>query len=220
MKFGPRNSSRGFVELQHRFRGLIAGYRSKRFFEERLVLPHSTFRSGLRDLLLDARAAIEPSQYRAYLEWMTEQALGQLNDLNAVPVGYDQLAGIYTKAPVVSLEHELLWITERLRIEAPRLTLLVKASEIVQRNVIAGAFEEAVEGVAAVQNLLGVSLWSVQLRLALEHLAGGLERQKRYSAELRKVHRTGLLNFTTYHTSVRNEDRTTLVKFLDDMTCH
>lgn len=213
----PRDSSRGFVNLQHRFRGLIARFRSKRFVEERSVPPYHSFRSGLRDLLLDARAAIKPPQYRAYLEWMAEQARNQLQDLNTVPVGYDQLGGIYTKAPVVSIEHELLWITERLRIEAPRLTVLVKATETIQRKVITGAYEEGIEGVTAVQNLLGVSLWSVQLRLALEHLAGGLERQKRYSAELRKVYRTGLLNFTAYHTSVRNEDRTTLVKFLDDI---
>ncbi|MBZ9881961.1 hypothetical protein LB535_06310 [Mesorhizobium sp. CA10] len=213
----PKNASRQLLDLQHRFRGLIASFRSRRFVEERVALPHRTFRSGMQDLLLDARAAIEPAQYRVYLEWIAEQASGQLGDLNAVPIGYDELGGVYAKAPIVSLEHELLWITERLRIEAPRLTVLVEATATIQRTVFAGAYEEAIEGIAALQDLLGVSLWSIQLRLALEHLAGGLERQKRYSAVLRKIHRTGLLNFTAYHTSVRNEDRTTLAKFMDDI---
>ena len=213
----PKDYNRFFLELQHRFRGLVAEFRSRRFVEDRRVLPHRVIRSGMRDLLLDARAAIDPSLYRSYLEWMTEQTTSQLSELRAAPINYDELDGVYTKAPVVSLEHELLWITERLRIEAPRLNVLVKAISVIQRTAFEGAYGEAAEGVATLQKLLGVSLWSVQIRIALEHLAGGLERQKRYAAELRKVHRTGLLNFTAYHTSVRNENRTTLAKFLDDI---
>ncbi|MCM8732545.1 hypothetical protein ACFO8O_16425 [Hephaestia sp. GCM10023244] len=209
--------NRSFIDLQHRFRGLVATFRSKRFVEERRVLPERVFRSGLQDLLLDARAAIEPGLYRTFLEWTVEQSKGQLNDLAAIPVAYDELTGIYSKAPTVALENELLWITERVRGETLRINALVQMTRLVQSATFAGAYEEAIVGVSTMQTIFGVSLWSVQLRLALEHLAGGLERQKRYAAELRNVHRVGLLNFTVYHTSVRNEDRTTLGKFMDDV---
>lgn len=181
------------------------------------MLPERVFRSALQNLLLDARAAIEPDLYRTFLEWTVEQSKGQLNDLAAIPVAYDELTGIYSKAPTVSLENELLWITERVRIETARINALVQTTRLVQLATFDGAYEEAIVAVSTMQSIFGVSLWSVQLRLALEHLAGGLERQKRYSAELRNVHRAGLLNFTTYHTSVRNEDRTTLGKFMDDV---
>lgn len=210
-------ASRSFTKLQHRFRGLIANFRSKRFVEERRASPERVFRSALQNLLLDARAAIDPHLYRAFLEWTVEQSRGQLTDLAVIPIAYDELTGIYSKAPIVSLEHELLWITERIRIESSRINALVQSIRQIQLATFDGAYEEAIVAVSTMQAIFGVSLWSVQLRLALEHLAGGLERQKRYAAEVRKAHRAGLLNFTVYHTSVRNEDRTTLGKFIDDV---
>lgn len=210
-------ASRSFTELQHRFRGLVADFRSKRFIEERRVSPERVFRSALQDLLLDARAAVDPNLYRTFLEWTVEQSKGQLTDLAAIPIAFDELTGIYSKAPIVSLEHELLWITERIKIETSRINALVQTTRLIQLATFDGAYEEAIIAVSTMQTTFGVSLWSVQLRLALEHLAGGLERQKRYAAELRNVHRAGLLNFTVYHTSVRNEDRTTLGKFIDDV---
>jgi hypothetical protein len=60
-------------------------------------------------------------------------------------------------------------------------------------------------------------MWSVQLRIALEQLAGGLERQKRFTAAVRRIFSRGLLGFVAYHTSVRNEDKTTLGKFVDEI---
>lgn len=211
------DSTQAFIQFQNRFRGLISQFRSRRFVENQRVLPHRVFRSSFQDLLLDARAAISPSEYRPYLEWLAEQTQAQLGDLTSIPTGYDDLTGIYSKAPAISLEYELLWLTERFRTEAQKLNLFNKAVALVQQAAFAGEYESAIAGIDAIQEALGVSLWSVQLRLALEHLAGGLERQKRYSAQLRNIHRAGLLNFTVYHTSVRNEDRTTLSKFLDDI---
>ena len=210
-------TNRQFIELQHRFRGLVAALRSKRFVEKRRVLPESVFRSGLQNLLLDARAAIEPDLYRNFLEWTVEQSEGQLNDLAKIPVAYDDLSGIYSKAPIVSLEKELLWITERLRIETSRINELIQTTQLVQVATFNGRYDAAIAALTTMQSRFGVSLWSVQLRLALENLAGGLEQQKRYSAELRNIHRSGLLNFTAYYTSVRNEERTTLGKFVDDV---
>jgi hypothetical protein len=63
----------------------------------------------------------------------------------------------------------------------------------------------------------GFSLWSIQLRIALENLRGGLEAQKKYTSEVRSKFRQGLLNFISYHTSVRNEEKTTTQKFKDDI---
>lgn len=211
------NYTQAFLQIQNRFRGLISQYRSRRFVENQRVPPHRVFRSAFQDLLLDARVAISPEEYRPYLEWVAEQTQAQLGDLKAIPVSFDELTGIYSKAPVLSLDHELLWLTERFRTEQQSLNFFNKAVTLVQQAAFAGEYESAIAGLGALQEALGASLWSIQLRLALEHLAGGLERQKRYSAQLRNIHRAGLLSFTVYHSSVRNEDRTTLAKFLDDI---
>lgn len=207
--------SRAFLALQHRFRGLIAGFRSRRFVKEVRSPPSRQFRSGLSEWMLDARAAIQPALFRPLLEWAAELNATQLGDLAHLPINYDELGGIYVRAPAVPLEQELLWITERVRLEAGRISAFLASVAKIERAAFLEQHEEAIAEIAVIQKDFGVTLWSVQLRLALEHLAGGLERQKRYSAEVRAVYRTGLLGFITYHSSVRNEDRTTLAKFIE-----
>ena len=211
------SEERRFLELQNRFRGLIANLRSKRFVEERSIDPIRIFRSGLNDLYLDMRAHLAVDQYRPMVSWVSEQLKGQLNDIVQAPLNYDELSGVRTNAPSVSLDREILWISNRIRMDATRLNAVSKAIEFLSIATFSGAYEEALAALSLIQETLGVSLWSVQLRIALEQQAGGLERQKRYSAEVRKVYKRGLLNFVAYHTSVRNEDRTTLPKFLDDV---
>lgn len=206
-----------FLEMQHRVRGLVANYKSRRFVQDRRTLPHQNFRAGLKEVLLDGRAHLRPEYYRPFIDWTTEQIATQLPDMASIPVGYDDLSGVYGKAAPVSLEHEILWISERLRADKVKLNLHVLAVAAIQDATLAGDYEFALKILEPAQIVLGASLWSVQLRIALENLAGGLERQKQYTGALRSVHRTGLLNFTAYHTSVRNEERTTYSKFMDDI---
>ena len=210
-------SDRSFLEYQNRFRGLISQLRSRRFIEDPKIAPTRLFRIGLAEWQLDARAAVEPGRYRELLEWAAALSAAQLTELQHIPVGYEELGGIHVRAHAVPLENELRWIAERVRIERKRIDAFLKSREQIERAVLRGSLEEAIEALDVVQIALGVSLWSVQLRIALEHLAGGLERQKQFTAEVRAVYRHGLLGFTAYHTSVRNEDRTTLAKFLEDI---
>jgi hypothetical protein len=167
--------------------------------------------------MLEARAAIDPSQYRPLLEWMAELRTTQLPEIAHAPIGYDELSGIHVRAPSASLERELLWITERIRIESRRLSAFIAARAELQLTVFTGRYDETLATLELIEKGLGTSMWLVQLRLATEQLAGGLERQKQYSAQVRGVYRQGLLPFVTYHTSVRNEDRSTLAKFLNDI---
>ncbi|HEY8604745.1 hypothetical protein [Tsuneonella suprasediminis] len=179
--------------------------------------PARRFRIGLAEWMLDARATVEPNQYRLLLEWMAELGTTQLAEVAQTPVGYNELSGIYVRAPSVSLERELLWITERIRIESRRLSAFVAARSELQQTIFTGRYDQALAALDLVERALGASMWLVQFRLATEHLDGGLEQQKQYSAQVRGVYRQGLLPFVTYHTSVRNEDRSTLAKFLTNI---
>ena len=211
------DSDRRFIALQNRFRGLVGELRTKRFVEDRKRDPIQRFRSNLSNLYLDMRAELTIDQYPQMVAWVVDQVTGQLKDVMQAPLRYDDLSGVYPDAPVVSLERELTWIAHRLSMNWSTLRPFIDSLTPISLATLHGHYEEALSAVALQQEKLGVSLWSVQLRLALEQQAGGLERQKRYAAEVRKVHRRGLLGFTTYHTSVRNEDRTTLAKYLDDI---
>lgn len=213
----PPASQRAFIDQQHRFRGIVADLRSRRFVKDQRTPPARRFRAGLMEWLLDARAAVEPDHYFVLLEWMVDLASTQLSEIVATPIAYDELGGVYTRAPKVSLERELLWITQRIRSEVRRLSAFIKARDEIQQTIFLGKYDDALSALEIVEKALGASLWLVQLRLAIEQLAGGLERQKQYSAQVRGIYRQGMLPFVTYHTSVRNEDRSTLTKFLIDI---
>lgn len=214
---GSSISAKSFIEQQNKFRGLVSEYRSRRFVKDPKTRPSCRFRSGLRELLLDARVAIHPSQFDVFLNWVDHQMEVQIADIAEMAIGYDDLRGVYTDAPTASLEYELLWITARIKADSARFNDFRSGAEEVERLVFIGKLEAAIEALKLMELAFGVSLWSVQLRIALEHQAGGLEQQKRYTAEVRGVYKRGLLGFIAYHTSVRNEDRTTLTKFCDDI---
>lgn len=211
-------AERRFLNLQNRFRGLVGNLRTRRFVEVPTKIdPIRKFRTSLNELYLDMRAELTVDQYPEMISWVNSQITGQLYEVVHAPMQYDELSGIYATAPVISLERELMWVAHRLSMNWDNLSLLVAAIEPISASTLHGRYEDALALLALMQEKLGVSLWSVQLRIALEHQAGGLERQKRYAADVRKIYKRGLLGFTTYHTSVRNEDRTTVSKFLDDV---
>jgi hypothetical protein len=88
------SAARAFLEQQNRFRGLVAAYNSRQFVENRSIPLSQDFRSGLRELLLDARAALDPRQYEGFLTWINEQTRVVLGKLKAVPLGYEELTGV------------------------------------------------------------------------------------------------------------------------------
>ncbi len=204
-----------FIEQQNKFRGLISEYKSRKFIKDREILPSSRFRKCLSNLLLDTRVVLHNSQFDVFLSWINRQTEIQLADMAMVSIGYDELSGVYSKAPIASLELELLWITARIKANAAKFNDFRLKADEVESFIFTGKFSDAIEILGHIELHFGVSLWSVQLRIALENQVGGLEQQKRYTAEVRSIYKNGLLSFVAYHTSVRNEDRTTLTKYCE-----
>lgn len=210
-------SAQTYIQQQHRFRGIIADFKSRRFVEKRSVPASRRFRTALNQLYLDVRSKLSPSQYPDFLDWAQDMLSTQLPELANTPTRYDNLSGIFPKAPIVEFEIELRWIAERLRSEREKVHKFLVFKDIVSQSVISSNYNGALTALDALFEIYGANLWSIQLRLALEQQVGGLERQKKYSAQVRSVYKSGLLGFTTYHTSVRNEDRTTIYKYKDDI---
>lgn len=207
-------TERVFLDYQNRFRGLVAAFKSREFVKKRTSTPARTFRSGYRRLLLEARLGLNEDQFGPFHDWVAHQLETQLPDLARTPVGYDELPGIFT-ADHLSLPNELRWVAHRLKSEVRKLSAFRALVHVVEHTVMHGDYEAAIEALNTMEEALGVSMWGVQLRIAVEQYAGGLERQKRYTTSVRAVYRQGLLGFVAYHTSVRNEDRTTPGKFVD-----
>lgn len=215
-----------FMNLQHQFRGLVSAFKSTKFTTEKLTKKPApqlqrqrprSFRLGFRNLMLDARASLLVNQFSQFLEWVDLQMRKNVINVQNIPIGYDELLGLYTRAPVVSLDREIIWLSRRFLIHAERIDAFRAAADGVERLVFSDEIETAIDGIKHIEEALGTTLWSVQLRIALEHMAGGLERQKKYTAELRGIYKRGLLGFVAYHTSVRNEGRSTSRKYCEDI---
>lgn len=212
-----RHSDRSYVTQQHKIRGLISDYRSHEFTKGKTSHSTSNFRSAIRELFLDARVSLRQDQFSDFLEWVENQIKAQLPELEYSPIGYGDLSGIFTEAPKATLELELCWITERIKVATSKINSFRLKAEEVEFLALKGDFEAAIEKLQIIESEFGASIWAVQLRIALEQQAGGLERQKRYSAEVKGMFRRGLLTFIGYYASVRNEDKTTLGKYFEDV---
>lgn len=206
-----------YINCQHKFRGLVADFKAKKFEKERRYDKSFKFRSGYRKHMLEARAALHMSSFPSYLAWAASQIKSQLPELSRFPTGYDELEGVKVDAPPVSLEREIFWIVARINEDHIAINNFRLAAEHVERLWINGYIEKSIDTLQEFNGLYGASFWSVQLRIALESIHGGLEKQKKYTSEVRSIYKSGLLNFIAYNTSVRNEGRVGIQKFSEDM---
>lgn len=175
------------------------------------------FRRGIAEHYLEVREALEPHRYENYLIWINKQISDNLGYLSERDIGFTDLKGVFTKTPKTSLSKELLWISSRIKFEARKINEFRKLNEEIETFFISGNYTECINLIDKVNSTFGYSLWSIQLRICVENYYNGLEAQKKYTSEVRSQFRQGLLNFISYHTSVRNEEKTTTQKFKDDI---
>lgn len=209
------SESKSALALQNRFRGLVSAYKSRRFVKDKTDDQALRFREGVREIYLDARVKLTKEFFSEFIEWVDHQSETQLPDLKLIPRAYDHLTGVITKS-FVGLEKELHWLVARLNSRSIELKSFRSAVPNLEKLILENKFDEAISIVETLNTEFGVTMWSVQLRIFLEQMNGGLESQKKYTAEVRSVYQRGLLSYVAYWTSVRNEDRTTYVKFQDD----
>lgn len=168
--------------------------------------------------MLDARKVLHPSTFSEYHEWISYHIKHQLPELSNFPIQYDELEGVSRKAQAVSIEREIQWIASRIKANKDVINFHNKMANILELLIKRNEYCTAIDTLKDLESNMGASFWSVQIRIALEYLNGGLESQKKYTAEVRSVYRNGLLNFIAYNTSVRNEDRVSIYKFNADVT--
>lgn len=173
----------------------------------------SEARKNFQRILVLARE-IPLEEYETYLSFFYE-TVGPLPSISG-GAHFDNL-DITTDAPSVALSNEFAWIAIRLRHEQDLLLAHTEAVYSIDACLLRGQQAEALEILNKHVESAGHSLWSVKLKFALLQATGGLEAQKKFLAEIRKRHRAGMLPYIAYQTSVRNEERTTLGRFRDNL---
>ncbi|NSL21133.1 MULTISPECIES: hypothetical protein [Agrobacterium tumefaciens complex] len=205
-----------YLQQQHKLRGIISQFKSKEFVEQRRFSPSLRFRQALNELYISSKIKLTHSQYAGFIAWANEMLASQLSELDRIPIRYDNLSGVIPKE-AVDLSTELRWITARLHGEKEKISRFLFLKEAVEGAAIGGDYTTALNLLEIIFDTYGATMWSVQLRIALEQVVGGLEQQKKYAAQVRSIYKQGLLAYVTYHTSVRNEERTTISKYFDEI---
>ena len=202
-----------FKELQNQFRGIVASVRSSGFQEVKdsttLAINYS---SSLKALFLNARTALTTNQFKPFISWISSQESAVLSDIQSLPKGYEQLSGVADSKPA-SLTTEIRWVTAVLERHIDSINQFREVSDEVCRLVLRDEFSLAIERLDSIDQSWGISLWSLQLRVALTNEAYGLEAQKKVVADARAAFKRGLLGFAAYYFGVRNESRTTAERF-------
>ncbi|MEL6564722.1 MAG: hypothetical protein AAFQ59_09790 [Pseudomonadota bacterium] len=200
-------------DLRNQFRGIVSsirssGYRKKEASQELAV----RYWPALKTLLLHARTILPQDQYQEFFEWVSKQEASLLSDIRSASKGYEQLSGIANSRPT-SLETEVAWSTALLVRHKNEIAEFRRVAARVTRHVLRDEFADALQCLDELDESFGVSLWSVQLRIALTNEAYGLEAQKKVVEDVRAVFDRGLLGYIAYFCGVRNESRTTAERF-------
>ena len=199
--------------LQNQFRGIVASLRSSGFQEiKSSEVLSKKYWTSLKELFLDARLKLRPDQYEAFVSWVNTQETTVLGDVQNAVKGYEQLAGVANSKPA-NLALEIRWASALLRRHIMQLAEFRSLSGHISSHVIRSEFSKAIDKIDVLESAVGVSFWSLQLRISLTNEAYGLEAQKQVVSDARAAFDRGLLGFVAYHCGVRNESRTTAERF-------
>lgn len=212
----PRRTahSAAFVQQQNLVRGAFANRRKRGFNRSAGISPRLILRTNLRRVLLRTRAALDIDEFAEFLNWFGWFRASQLGGRDEPEIGFEYLNGVID-GPPIPLVKEIAWIVARLLLEAETLTQFRQSASRLDERCVGGRYEEALVILEEIVADHGESMWSVQLRFALEQRHNGLEAQKAYLELVRGKYHQGILAYVAYNTSVRNEERTSWPRFAE-----
>lgn len=205
--------SKSFKKEQNSFRGIISKYKAKGFHPKASRTPLSCLRSDVKSQLLEARENLHPNQFSDFLRW-TKSQLKLVPEMEGSPVDYDDLWGVIRNKSELSIENELIWVSERLSLEVDKINSYLADKDKIENLIFENKATEAINIQDAQFKKIGASMCGVQIRLALENLGGGIDSQKKYSSHIRSIYKNGLLRFIGFYASMRNEPQSNIVNYL------
>lgn len=203
--------------VKNKFRGIVAVYKSKRFIKDKKLTDSAVFRQSIKSLLVESRSMFSEGRFNEVISWINSSIKSQLPELSQQKIGFEELRFVKSEAKKISISTEMLWIASRLSIEIQNINKFLYYKKNIETQVLQGKYLHALGELDILENELGASLWSIKLRISLLQTTKGLEAQKQYTNEVRNVWTGGILSYIALFVSVRNEERTTIAKFIDDM---
>lgn len=205
-------STKSKQNFENQVRGILSKTKSSRYTEGNKFSPKHYFHRELGKVFLNARLHLNANDSKAFLCWTTKLVAATTAKLD-IPTDFAAIGTIQRNAKTTDLQSELTWINLRINESASLIVLHCTFAQEIQRLVLLGEYADAIKELISHDEKIGESLWSVQLRISLESLDGDMEAQKKYSSQIRRERRVGLLPFICYHTSVRNEKRISIQRY-------
>lgn len=213
------HGDQSFLKYQNKIRGIISQRKNQKVFDGKsLDKSNDALKRGISEIFLLARAELDEKDFSRFIEWTNDQVHSQVKDAELYKKkSYSDVAGLFKKIPVVTLEKEIAWIIERINAESQKINEFYDFIINLEKTVYLGNYKEAIDDLNLFEQKNGASIWSIQLMIGLEQVANGLIEQKKYTNSLRKIFKTGLLSYLAFFISGRNEVKTNFLKFIEDV---
>ncbi len=203
--------------IKNKFRGIVAVYKSKKFIKDKKLTDSAVFRQSIKLLLVESRSMFSEGKFNEIIFWVNSNIRKQIPELSHLKIGFEELRFTKPDTNKVSISTEMLWVASRLSAETQNINKLLSFKKTIEAQILKGKYLDALNELDVLEEELGASLWSIKLRISLLQTSKGLEAQKQYTNEIRNIWTGGVLSYISLFVSVRNEERTTIAKFIDDI---
>ena len=113
----------------------------------------------------------------------------------------------------VPFDREIIWARHLIGQHATRINSFLSLVRDYERELAIGSFGRCAALLDMIEAKAGISLWTMECRIALLQMAEGLERQKAYVSSIRKSGAQPIVSFIAFYVSHRNEDTATPIRF-------
>lgn len=176
-----------------------------------------SFFTHLKDIQMMAKESLHPSNFNSFLTFVNKQSKF-INKNDQLNHKYRYLTGVSTyQTDIPNIRREIEFAIARIQIHSREVALFLKMKNDVEVLCLQGEYARALNTIEKFDNIYGASMWSIQLKIALHQQHLGLDAQKKYSAELRQIYKSGFLNFVSFYTSRINEEQTSYTHYVDTM---
>ena len=165
------------------------------------------------DLLVGGLASLEPTEAASFLSWLSgyPSKITSIAPLKPVRKSFNlSFAVVETRMSLADRIHFICLLLERSR---ETLAAFNSKRNRLESLICGGQFEQAEAVLDEIEEEFGLSLWAVELRIALLQISKGLEAQKEYAAGLAAEAPRSAATVIGAWVSQRNEEGTIYARF-------